>query len=153
MRSASGRFAVALGLALGAAACTEPVSPEPVGDYTTWAYLDTYGPAPGHGDTFRRIYVNDIARTQGTREMGAILVKEVYTNVNDGPGELQVVELMRKVRGGISADDEGGWLFTAASTPGGAETHTDTCWNRCHVSAPYAGVWFDYTRVPPPAPP
>lgn len=141
----------ALGL-LALTACTESISPEPLGDYTAWAHIDTYGPAPGHGDTYRRIYVNDMARL-GTKEVGAILVKEVYDKVGDMPGDLRVVEIMRKVRGGYAAADEGGWLFSAASTPGGAETHTDTCWNRCHVSAPFAGNWFDYTQVPPPPTP
>ena len=126
--------------------CTESVSPEPLGDYTTWDKLETYGPAPGHGDTYRIIYVNDIARRMGTTTLGATLVKEVHENVGDAPGDLRVIEIMRKERGGISTDDEGGWLFTATDTPGGAETHTDTCWNRCHVAAPLAGVWFDYTK-------
>jgi hypothetical protein len=129
-----------------ASACSEPVSPEPLGDYTTWDKIETFGPAPGHGDTYRIIYINDIARGMGTSTLGAVLVKEVRTNAGGTPGDLRVIEIMRKVRGGISTDDEGGWLFTAADTPGGGETYTDTCWNRCHVQAPLAGVWFDYTR-------
>ena len=130
------------------AGCTEPVPAdvEPVGDYTAWDKVETYGPAPGHGDSYRIIYINDIARRMGTSTLGAILVKEVRDNVDNTPGDLRVIEIMRKVRGGISTEDEGGWLFSATDTPGGAETHTDTCWNRCHVQAPLAGVWFDYTR-------
>ena len=138
-------LAVALGVA--AMACTEPVTPpEELGDYTAWDKIETYGPAPGHGDTYRIIYINDIARRMGTATLGATLVKEVHDNVDGAPGDLRVIEIMRKVRGGISVEDEGGWLFTATDAPGGAETHTDTCWNRCHVAAPNNGVWFDYTR-------
>jgi hypothetical protein len=130
------------------AACTgaESVTPEPLGDYTTWDTIETYGPAPGHGDTYRIIYINDIARRMGTATVGATLVKEVRDNDGGAPGELRVIEIMRKVRGGIAVEDEGGWLFTATDAPGGAETHTDTCWNRCHVAAPNNGVWFDYTK-------
>ena len=53
---------------------------------------------------------------------------------------------MRKLRAGTARDDDGGWLFTAMPDPGAGETQQDFCWGRCHVAAPYAGAWFDYTR-------
>lgn len=136
---------------LAAAACGgESVSPDPLGDYANpdagWYRLDTYGPAPGHDDTYRIIYANPVARSNGTTTLGAILVKEVFDNVGNAPGSLRYVAIMRKMRGGISVEDDGGWLFSTAELPSGAETHDDTCWSRCHVQAPLAGVWFDYTK-------
>lgn len=119
-----------------------------LGDYTAWKRIDTRGPTPGHGDTYRIIYVNDVAREPGgQRSVGAILVKEVYDNVNDQPGPLQAIEVMRRVGPvSASANDQGGWLFSGATTPGGAETEKTTCWRRCHVQAPFAGAWMDYSR-------
>ncbi len=148
---------LALAVALGAlTACGESISPDPIGDYTDltteWNRIETSGPAPGHGDTIRFIYFNEVARGMGTRELGAILVKEVYEDDGGVPGALRYVAMMRKVRRGISPDDEGGWLFSQADTPGGAESHSDTCWNRCHVQAPVFGVWFDYTQYDRPTP-
>jgi len=128
------------------AACTDAVSPPELGDYTSWYRVETFGNAPGHGDTYRIIYVNDVARIGGTTERDAILVKEVRDNEGGQPGDLRVVEIMRKVRVGTSPEDEGGWLFTQTATAGGAEVHLDLCWSRCHVQAPFAGVWFDYTQ-------
>ena len=132
-------------LALALAACAEEVSPPPLGDYTAWYRVDTYGPAPGHGDTYRIIFANDVARTEGPTAKDAILVKEIHDNDGNQPGGLRYVAIMRKVRAGPAPEDEGGWLFTQADAPGGAETHTSECWNRCHSQAPLAGVWLDYT--------
>ncbi len=137
------RLAIAL---VALAGCGEAVSPEPLGDYTTWYRLDTWGAAPGHGDSYRIIYANDVARTDGPTAVDAVLVKEVRDDASGEPGDLRYVAIMRKLRAGPSPEDEGGWLFTIADTPGGAETHDDSCWNRCHVQAPLAGVWLDYTQ-------
>lgn len=135
-------------LAAALAGCTEAVAPPPLGDYTAWYRIDTYGPAPGHGDTYRIIYVNDVARTEGPTARDAVLVKEVRANAGGAPGALRYVAIMRKLRAGPDPADEGGWLFSQAASPGGAETHSDQCWNRCHVQAPLAGVWLDYTQFP-----
>ena len=141
--------AAALALAL-VAACAEDVSPPPLGDYTTWLRVDTHGDAPGHGESYRIIYVNDVARTAGPTAKDAVLVKEIHDDAGGAPGALRYVAIMRKLRAGPSPDDEGGWLFTRAATPGGAEVHSELCWNRCHAQAPLAGVWLDYTQYPPP---
>ncbi|MBL0216579.1 MAG: hypothetical protein IPQ07_22190 [Myxococcales bacterium] len=132
--------------ALVLAACTDSVSPPELGDYTSWHRVDTFGNVPGHGDSYRIIYVNDIARTRGTTERDAVLVKEVHDNDNGQPGALRIIEIMRKLRPGTAPDDEGGWLFTQMPSPGAGEVHLDLCWSRCHVQAPYAGAWFDYTK-------
>ena len=138
-------FAIVSTVALG---CGEAVSPEPLGDYTTWDRFDTYGDAPGHGDSYRIIYVNEIARTAGPTELDATLVKEIRDNDGGTAGALRYVAIMRKLRAGPSPDDQGGWLFTQASSPGGAEFESALCWGRCHAQAPFAGVWLDYTATP-----
>jgi hypothetical protein len=127
-------------------ACGTDVSPPELGDYTTWHRIETMGEVPGHGDSYRLIYVNDIARTRGTTEKDAVLVKEVHDNDGGKPGALRVIEIMRKVRAGTDPEDDGGWLFSATESPGGDEVSHDFCWGRCHVQAPFAGAWFDYTK-------
>jgi hypothetical protein len=135
-------------VAVALAACTgEVVEPAPLGDYTQWDRIDRTGPAPGHGDTYRIIYANGIARTQGTTAKDAVLVKEIHDNDGGAPGALRYVAIMRKLRAGPSPEDEGGWLFTRAARAGATETHDTQCWNRCHVQAPLAGVWLDYTAT------
>jgi Cytochrome P460 len=128
------------------ACASEPVDVEPVGDYTAWKRIDTWGEAPGHGDTYRITYVNDIATTYALSgyPAGSTIIKEVYNRVGDGPGTLRVVELMRST--GSLEDDDGGWVFTAASTPTATETAQEFCWRRCHAAAPFQGAWFDYSK-------
>jgi hypothetical protein len=133
------------------AACAEPVSPEPLGDYTGWKRFDVLGPAPGHGDTYRIIYANPIAADpdqdfiEGYAE-GAILVKEIRNNDGGTSGALRYVAIMRRDPFDPALAVDGGWLFTQADEPGGDEVHPSFCWNRCHAAAPYAGAWYDYRR-------
>jgi len=134
------------------AACSEPVDPEPLGDYTTWKRLDVTGEAPGHGDTYRIIYANDLAADpdwtleKGYQE-GAILVKEIRDDSDGTPGDLRYVAIMRRI-GPVATglEREGGWLFSSSTTPNGSETHSAACWNRCHVASPYNGAWYDYRK-------
>jgi hypothetical protein len=132
------------------AACTEAVSPEPLGDYTSWKRLDVRGPAPGHGDTYRIIYANPIAgdptRTASDYPDGSVIVKEIRDDVDGQPGDLRYVAIMRRDLADPSLADEGRWLFTMAAEPGGAEEKPSYCWSRCHRAAPYAGAWYDYRR-------
>lgn len=131
------------------AACADEVADvAPLGDYTTWEKRETMGSTPGHGDTFRIIYANDIATTYaqgfGYPE-GTTLVKEVYER-KDGP--LRIIEIMRR-EGPHTLDGEGGWVFTDAATPNGEETRKENfCWRRCHQAAPFEGAWFDYSVDP-----
>lgn len=135
-------------------ACADEQADVPaLGDYTQWKRIDTYGNAPGHGDTYRIIYANDIAEKylmpqpqspeRGYAD-GTVFVKEVYDREGDGPGSLRVIEIMRRI--GSSTGDQIGWVFTAASTPGGSETVRDFCWRRCHQAAPFDGAWLDYSK-------
>ncbi len=135
-------------------ACAEPVTPEPLGDYTTWARLEVQGPAPGHGDTYRIIFANSTATdpAQDFREGyadGAILVKEIRDpggGADGADGALRYIAIMRRMPFESEVADDGGWLFTQADEPGGAETRPSYCWRRCHAAAPYAGAWYDYRR-------
>jgi hypothetical protein len=127
-------------------ACTEAVNPEPLGDYTQWKRFDVLGPAPGHSDTYRIIYANDLAvdPAQSFRlgyQEGAIVVKEIRTNEDGEPGALSYVAIMRRLE--LEGDD-GGWLFSESDTPNGPEHTAGFCWARCHVAAPYNGAWYDY---------
>jgi hypothetical protein len=134
----------------GLAACSESVSPEPLGDYTTWRRFDVTGEAPGHGTSYRVIYVNDVALDPaqdfelGYQE-GSTIVKEIRDDASGVPGALRYVAIMRRDRTISSAlTDEGGWLFSRAGEPGGSEVYQQLCWARCHVAAPYNGAWYDY---------
>ena len=141
-----------LGFAALAAGCAESVSPEPLGDYTAWKRLDVIGEAPGHGDTYRIIYANDLASDPASTlyngyPEGSVIVKEIYENDGDRPGALKYVAIMRRIGAVTTAlVDQGGWLFSQSSKPNGSETHTDRCWNRCHVAAPFNGAWYDYRK-------
>jgi len=135
------------------AGCGDAVQPDPIGDYTAWYKVETWGNVPGHGDSYRIIYANDVARTYrgGQYPEGTILVKEVYDRAGTAdapaPGKLQYVAIMRRLGAAPEAyTDEGGWLFTATDKPGGDETHYGYCWNACHAAAPYSGAWLDYSR-------
>ena len=150
-RETSTRAAVAIALGAALGACAEPVTPAPLGDYTTWKRLDVQGPAPGHGDSYRIIYADPIAAdpAQDFREGyadGAILVKEIRDAAGGAAGALRYVAIMRRQPFDPAVADDGGWLFTQADEPGGAETRPSYCWRRCHAAAPYAGAWYDYRR-------
>lgn len=144
-----GRHAAAIAILAG---CGEPVDAPPLGDYTTWKRLVVDGPAPGHGDSVRIIYANDVAADPtydlvGGYAEGAILVKEIHDHDDGVPTGLRYTAIMRRLPDEAWAD-EGGWLFTQIRASGGGEIHQDLCWFRCHVAAPYAGAWYDYRFTP-----
>ena len=141
-----------MALVLLVASCKVAVNPEPLGDYTTWKRFDVTGEAPGHGDTYRIIYVNDIAADPASPlyvgyPEGSIVVKEIHSNDGGEPGALKYVAIMRRIGTVDTAfQNQGGWLFSESDVPNGSEKHSDTCWNRCHVAAPYNGAWYDYRK-------
>jgi len=118
----------------------------------TWYKTEVAGTAPGHGDSFRVIYANDIARSYGhfgEYPEGSLLVKDIFALDGEGPGELDYTAVMRK----IAPDDaaaagielEGGWLFTFTDEArGDGEYLINLCWGQCHVQAPIDGAWYDY---------
>lgn len=149
-------------LALLAGACTEDVTAPPLGDYRSWKRIDTWGELPGHGDSYRIIYVNDVALgyAGGAYPEGSVVVKEVRRRGEpevahpdrSTPGDLSYIAVMRRLgpapRG---LEDEAGWLFSQIREPaddgtGGDEVYRSLCWNRCHVAAPYAGAFLDYGK-------
>lgn len=153
MRRARGT--AARGLLLGAAVlagCAEEVDVPPLGDYTAWKRLDVTGDAPGHTNSYRVIYANEIAADPAAELVpgypdGAILVKEVRDDDGGTPGALRYLAVMRKVRPVTRAlSDEGGWLFTETDGPTGPELKFGFCWGRCHAAAPYNGAWYDYRK-------
>ena len=135
-------------LLAGVAGCDTPVDDEePIDGYTEWYRLDTWGPLPGHGESYRSIFVNDVGRSYrgGLYPVGTVLVKEIRTLVDrDQPGDLRYLAVMRRISDSRSADDAYGWLFTSLAEPGAQEYASERCWSRCHVQAPIAGAWFDY---------
>ncbi|MFN0251794.1 MAG: hypothetical protein ACKV2T_33260 [Kofleriaceae bacterium] len=128
---------LALGGCLG-----EDVTPPDIGDYTIWQHVTLSGEVPGHGNTTRIVYVNDVVVATGPTERGAIIVKEIYEG-----GAFTELELMRKQVAGVDPANEGGWLFTTRAPPTSGEVHRDLCWARCHRAAPFAGAWLDYTTI------
>lgn len=133
------------------AACGIAVDEEPVGDYQSWGPpVIVTGKAPGHGDSYRAIYANDLARDPlqsfylGYQE-GAIFVKEIRDNNDGQPGDLRYLAIMRRIGPVTKAlQDKGGWLYTRANDVSATEKEFDLCWSRCHLAAPYNGAWYDY---------
>ena len=160
-----------LSLLVAASACGEgtvvEIAPVPA-EYTDWYRIDSVGPVPGHGDSYRIIYANDVARLFGTvigegddREFvytypeGSIIVKEVRERNGDQPGDIKYLGVMRmlpadEVPDGADLDEPTelrtyGWLFTyLADDIDSDEEWRASCWNECHVSAPFAGAFYDY---------
>jgi len=152
-------------LAAGACSSSTVVDVEPVpADYTDWYRLDATGAVPGHGDSYRIIYANDVARTFGTiiddeyvyrYPQGSIIVKEVHELDGDQPGAIKYLGVMRmlnfdEVPSGAElgkASDKGsyGWLFTyLADDIDSDEEYRASCWDECHVASPYGGAFYDY---------
>jgi hypothetical protein len=139
-------------VALTSACASEVADVEAPGDYTAWsAKIITYGDTPGHGDTYRVIYINDIGASGAPAPQNTVVVKEVYNrddrNGEPAPGSLRVIELMRRTGDPNGSPPDRGWLFTAASEPNGEETVGEFCWRRCHQAAPKDGAWFDYSKL------
>jgi hypothetical protein len=151
-------FAVGAVSVLGA--CSETVDPTglpSIDGYQDWTELDyPPGPVPGHGDSYRKVFINPVARLYphgGRYPIGSVLVKEIYDNDNGTPGDLRYIAVMRKVEDDqayveegpeVDAPVDGGWVFTTLSEVGGSESHGSTCWGQCHKQAPYDGAWLDY---------
>lgn len=143
-----------LALTLLAAGCGESVDtaglPSTDG-FTDWHQVQVEGDAPGHGDSFRIIYVNDVARSYtgaGRYPPGSVIVKEIREAGGGPTGELLYVSIMRKLAEGDAAADgvplDNDWLFTRADEVGASETHFGYCYDSCHAQAPVDNAWYDY---------
>lgn len=139
--------AIALALVV-AAGCFPEVDLELPEGYEGWHRVDALGPLPAHGDTYRIIYVNDVARTwtgAGPYPDGSILIKEVYHRDGDQPAGLSYLAAMRRLeRAPDGAELHEGWLYTYIGEEGAAEEYRARCYQRCHASAPYDGPFLDY---------
>lgn len=133
------------------AACKQDIDVSelpPIDDYRSWTRIGPFvGPIPGHGDSVRPVYVNDVARSYphaGRYPVGSAIVKEILSP----EGDLRYVAVMRKIGEepwdtppeGIPSN--GGWVFTQLTD--GEEKAWDLCWATCHRQAPWDGAWFDY---------
>jgi hypothetical protein len=118
--------------------------------YADWARHDFHGPLPGHGESWRSVFVNEVGQSfggGGRYPRGTVLVKEVR-DLKDGPapGSLRYLAIMRKLGDDVGEPTNGGWLFTSADRVGGPELQQDLCWNTCHQQAPLDGAFADYGR-------
>ena len=130
------------------AGCAETRDVEPLGDYTQWPKkVIATGEVPGHGNTYRVIYANDLANKLlfgGAYPIGSTIVKEVYDHEGGALEEVAIMRMRDDYPRGYS--DEGGWLFTLTDSPGGEEHYNERCWRTCHVAAPYRGAWLFYGK-------
>ncbi|HET6611249.1 MAG TPA: hypothetical protein VFG83_04640, partial [Kofleriaceae bacterium] len=88
-------FAFAVGLAGGCASEVDTSELVPISGYQEWTRFDATGQIPGHGDTYRIIYVNPVGtmfKGYGEYPFGTIIVKEVHTLTDSGEaGDLEYV--------------------------------------------------------------
>ena len=99
---------------------------------------------PGHGDTFRRIYINDVGTTveptggdEGVRydyPIGTILVKEAYNEDPTADADPDGITAMVKSPG--ADESRGGWIWISKDPETGAEDRSlgEYCLS-CHESA------------------
>lgn len=134
-----------------ATACGETIDPAEVpsvADYTSWPHFEISTDVPGHADSVRVIYKNDVAASYphaGRYPEGSVILKEIFNRNSDGTrGSLRYIGIARKLAPGTGLPTDDGWLFTEQREPGGEEKQFDLCWSSCHRAGPYDGLWFDY---------
>jgi hypothetical protein len=120
-----------------------------IDNYESWNKVEPLlGEVPAHGDTYRIMYRNEVAREYtgaGEYPIGSAIVKEIFERKGDAKGKLLYKAVMRRldpeIDPGVPID--GGWLFTQIDS-GADEFQRDLCWDSCHVRAPYQGAFFDH---------
>jgi hypothetical protein len=156
MRGVTGRAAQLL-VGLAVAACGTEIDPAglpSIDGYPAWGLFDEVETdIPGHPDSIRSIYVNDVGRDYphgGRYPLGTAIVKEIWERQAPGQkGALRYVAIMRKVGDDADVPTHEGWLFTDLRD--GTEVQKDLCWRTCHKAAPWDGAWFDYGLAAPDA--
>ncbi len=132
-------------MAGGACAGTavDPTGLPSITGYSTWPNFSLDTDSPGHENSLRIIFFNDVAQTfphPGHYPLGTVIVKEIHPK---GGGSLQELDIMRKVGDGMTSyPTQDGWLFTVEKD--GKETEYDYCYETCHKQASHDGAWFDY---------
>lgn len=124
----------------------DPTGLPTIDGYTTWPQFTKKGDIPGHPDSVRVIYKNEVAAAYphaGRYPLGTVIVKEIFNKNGDGSkGSLRYLGVARKLGEGSGLPTDEGWLFTDVRD--GSEKHYDLCWQQCHQAGPYDGLWFDY---------
>lgn len=143
------RVVVVAALALPACFTEVDVDIAPA-EYADWYSIEVAGEVPGHGDSLRRIYANDVALTftgAGLYPVGTIVVKEIYA---PGGDDLRYVAIMRKLEAAPAGGElDDGWLFTHKADLDAPETHRPRCWKTCHQNAPFDGAFLDWSAAVP----
>ncbi len=135
--------------------CAEDIDPSQlsvtIDGYESWNKVEPLlGKVPGHGDTYRVMFRNELAQSYtgaGQYPLGSAIVKEIYDlEGTDGRGALNYKAVMRRMDAEANPDLPimGGWLFTQIDN-GTEEFQRDLCWDSCHVRAPYVGAFFDHS--------
>ena len=130
--------------------------------YEDWKRVDAVGEVPGHGDSYRIIYANETAEDRvsefdGEWGPGTVIVKEIRERDGDQPGDVRYLGIMRFLDRGdtpdgaelfnLLEDEPYGWLFTYLDQDiDSDEEYRASCWNDCHVAAPYAGAFLNYAE-------
>jgi hypothetical protein len=140
-----------LALLVCCAGCGTEIDPAEVGaidGYQEWPHFTKTTDVPGHPDSVRVIYKNDVAAAYphaGRYPLGTIIVKEIFNRNGDRTkGSLRYIGVARKLGDGTGQPTDDGWLFTYVKD--GKETQLDLCWKQCHQAGPFDGLWFDYGR-------
>ena len=134
--------------------CAEEIDPSQlqvsIVGYQQWDKVEPLlGEVPGHGDTYRVMYRNPLARQYtgaGQYPLGSAIVKEMYERKgNTGKGALVYKVVMRRMDPEKNPElpITGGWLFTQIDE-GEDEFQRDLCWQGCHRQAPFVGAFFDH---------
>lgn len=136
-------------LALLVAGCGTEIDPEglpSIVGYDQWEHFTKTTDVPGHPNSVRVIYKNEIAAQYphaGRYPLGTVIVKEIFNKKGDGTkGSLRYTGVIRKLGDGSGQPTNDGWLFTELRD--GTEKQVDLCWTACHRVGPYDGLWFDY---------
>lgn len=140
-------------LSAGCAVEVDTTNLPSIDNYQSWESQVVIGPAPGHGDTYREIYINEVGRNYshaGPYNEGTVFVKEIYSiRESDQPGDLLYVATMRKLSPDTDVGDASvhqGWLFTQFDAPGDPEVSAKFCFDSCHAQGPFDYAFFDYGR-------
>ncbi len=145
---------VAIGSASGCGSTIDGDGLPPIDDYTDWYQAIAVGDAPGHGNSYRLMFANDIAREfagVGRYPIGSIIVKEIRELSHDEigapvPGNIRYIAVMRRLEEpptGTFLDN--GWLYTVFDAPRDPETRSARCYRTCHQAAPFDGTFLDWS--------